>query len=33
MLEYAKRYTSNHIDEKRLKELRENGKLKAIIRT
>ena len=36
MLEYAKRYTSNHIDEKdfkNLKELRENGKLKAIIRT
>ena len=32
MLEYAKRYTSNHIDEKdfkNLKELRENGKLKA----
>ena len=33
MLEYAKRSTSNHIDEKRLQELRENGKLKAIIRT
>ena len=36
MLEHAKRYTSNHIDEKvfkNLKELRENGKLKAIIRT
>ena len=33
MLEYAKRYTSNHIDEKRLQELRENGKLKAIIKT
>ena len=33
MLEYAKRYTSNHIDEERLQELRENGKLKAIIRT
>ena len=33
MLAYAKRYTSNHIDEKRLQELRENGKLKAIIRT
>ena len=36
MLEYAKRYTSNHIDKKdckNLKELRENGKLKAIIRT
>ena len=33
MLEYAKRYTSNHIDEKRLQELRKNGKLKAIIRT
>ena len=35
MLEYAKRYTSNHIDEKdfkNLKELRKNGKLKAIIR-
>ena len=35
MLEYAKRYTSNHIDEKdfkNLKELRENGKVKAIIR-
>ena len=36
MLEYAKRYTSSHTDEKdfkNLKELRENGKLKAIIRT
>ena len=33
MLEYTKRYTSNHIDKKRLRELRENGKLKAIIRT
>ena len=36
MLEYAKRYTSNHIDKKdckNLKELRENEKLKAIIRT
>ena len=34
MLEYAKRYTSNHIDKKvfkNLKESRENGKLKAII--
>ena len=33
MLEYAKRYVNYHIDEKDLKELRENGKLKAIIRT
>ena len=33
MLEYAKRYVNNHIDEKRLQELRENGKIKAIIRT
>ena len=33
MLEYAKRYTSNHTDEKRLQELKRNGKLKAIIRT
>ena len=33
MLEYAKRYTSNHIDEKRLQELREDGKLKTIIKT
>ena len=33
MLEYAKRYVNNHIDEKRFQELRENGKLKAIIRT
>ena len=34
MLEYAKRHVNNHIDEKdfkNLKELRENGKLKAII--
>ena len=33
MLEYAKRYVNNHIDEKRLQELRENGKLKTISRT
>ena len=36
MLEYAKGYTSNRIDEKdfkNLKELRENKNLKAIIRT
>ena len=33
MLEYTKRYENNHIDEKRLQELRENGKLKVIIRT
>ena len=33
MLEYAKRYVNYHMDEKDLKELRENGKLKAIIRT
>ena len=36
MLEYGKRYTSNHKDKKdfkNLKELRENGKLKAMIRT
>ena len=32
MLEYAKRYTRNHIDKKRLQELKRNGKLKAIIR-
>ena len=33
MLEYAKRYASNHTDKKRLQELKRNRKLKAIIRT